>query len=90
MNDYSNDDSFHNNSNNNHSLMNHHYGNSVALLNNSSNLKKGGQHQEDTGGRNTKMESRIESSADFVDYMIPLSSLGGGVKKQNANVNLGS
>ena len=36
------------------------------------------------------MESRIESSADFVDYMIPLSSIGGGVKKQNANVNLGS
>jgi hypothetical protein len=36
------------------------------------------------------MESRIESSADFVDYMIPLSSMGGGVKKQNANVNLSS
>jgi hypothetical protein len=24
------------------------------------------------------MESRIESSADFVDYMIPLSSIAGG------------
>jgi hypothetical protein len=36
------------------------------------------------------MESRIESSADFVDYMIPLSSMGGGVKKQNANVNISS
>jgi len=36
------------------------------------------------------MESRIESSADFVDYMIPLSSMGGGVIKQNANVNLSS
>ena len=69
--------------------MNQHYGNSVALLNNPSNFKRPGQNN-DGDGRNTKMESRIESSADFVDYMIPLSSIGGGIRQQNVNVNMNS
>ncbi len=79
MNDYSNDDDYYPNNHqiNQSSMLGHHYGNSMALLNNSSNFKKGAAKED---GRNTKMESRIESYGDFVDYMIPLSSMGGGVK----------